>query len=65
MSFLKGLLKGLSALTIIIAIISGMAFQQVLTLDFPLHPKIVSLSLLFLIPFVLFANDMDKERMKL
>jgi len=57
-------LEGVSVLTFIGGVLSGMAIQWVLALDAPFYAKALCVSLLLLSALLLFANDFDKMRIK-
>jgi F0F1-type ATP synthase assembly protein I len=55
-------LKGISILTFIVGVLSGMATHWIL--DAPFYTKALCVIILWLSALLCFANDMDKERMK-
>ena len=62
-------LKGLSGLTLVTALLTGVAFRYTLTFDWlPLDLKILGIALLFLSVLVLLINDfvseLEKEKLK-
>jgi len=55
---------GVSAFTFVVGVLSGVVIQWVLALDAPFYVKALCVSLLVLSVLLLFANDVDKMRLK-
>ena len=57
-------LKGISILTFIVGVLSGVVIHRILILDFPFYMKAVSVSLLVLSALLLFVNEREKGERK-
>jgi hypothetical protein len=58
------ILQGVSDLTFIVGVLSGVAVHWVLALNAPFYVKALCVSLLLLSALILFANDFDKMRIE-
>jgi hypothetical protein len=57
-------MEGISILTFIVSVLSGMAIHWVFTLDFPFYVKALCVSLVLLSALLLFINDFEKAMLK-
>jgi hypothetical protein len=58
------ILQGVSVLTFIVGVLSGVVTQWILVLNVLFYTKVLCVSLLWLSALLLFVNDMAKEEME-
>jgi hypothetical protein len=57
-------MEGVSVLTVVMCFLSGIATYWILTFNWPFYAKALCVTLLVLSSLILFANDVDKMRVK-